>query len=467
MTRTSVVQREATLAAGAAASLAAVLVWLGPPGPTWRRTRTSARSSSTTASRSGTTSGTRAATASSPTASSTTRSRRCSGSGCSPSRPSRRRRSPSRSSSARQWGPTARWSSRTFAVVWAGIVFSAAFPFALGAALALLAIWALQARRSWRFAVLAALTLAASPLAFLLLTLAARRVRDRALAGPAHAARARADDRRASACSRSLLWRAFPASGQLPVLVAGAAGRADLLRARRGAVVAASSARGPLCVDVRRLPASPCLAAFAIPSAVGENVARLRYAAIPLAVLTLSLRRWRPLPVALGRARARRLVERDAARLFSYVHARGDPASHARLLDAGDRASCARTSRPRTASRSSTRPATGPPSTCAEAQHPARARLASGRTTSRRTRCSTTTSLGRRPTARWLRGLGVRYVVLTSAPTDYSARAEAALLRSGRSGLWRVLRTPQLTIFEVPRRTPDPDRAAPGRGSSR
>ena len=28
----------------------------------------------------------------------------------------------------REWGPTARWSSRTFAVVWAGIVLSAAFP---------------------------------------------------------------------------------------------------------------------------------------------------------------------------------------------------------------------------------------------------------------------------------------------------------------------------------------------------
>src|SRR5256885_13872098 len=31
----------------------------------------------------------------------------------------------------REWGPAARWSSRTFAVVWAGIVLSAAFPFAL------------------------------------------------------------------------------------------------------------------------------------------------------------------------------------------------------------------------------------------------------------------------------------------------------------------------------------------------
>ena len=46
----------------------------------------------------------------------------------------------------REWGPTTRWSSRSFAVVWAGIVLSAAFPFALGIAFALLSIWALQTR---------------------------------------------------------------------------------------------------------------------------------------------------------------------------------------------------------------------------------------------------------------------------------------------------------------------------------
>src|SRR5712692_4486813 len=71
----------------------------------------------------------------------------------------------------REWGRAARWSSRTFGIVWAGIILSAAFPFALGAALALLAVWALQARAHWRFGLLAALTLAASPLAFLLLVL--------------------------------------------------------------------------------------------------------------------------------------------------------------------------------------------------------------------------------------------------------------------------------------------------------
>src|SRR5262249_38786683 len=71
----------------------------------------------------------------------------------------------------REWGPTSRWSSRTFAVVWAGIVIIAMFPFALGFALALLALWALQARARWRFAGLALLSLAASPLAFLLLAI--------------------------------------------------------------------------------------------------------------------------------------------------------------------------------------------------------------------------------------------------------------------------------------------------------
>src|ERR671934_2068386 len=71
----------------------------------------------------------------------------------------------------REWGPPVRASSLSFAVVWAGTALSAAFPFALGAALALLALWALQQGRRGRFAMLAVLTLAASPLAFVILAL--------------------------------------------------------------------------------------------------------------------------------------------------------------------------------------------------------------------------------------------------------------------------------------------------------
>src|SRR5439155_2958480 len=61
---------------------------------------------------------------------------------------------------------------------------------------------------------------------------------------------------------------------------------------------------------------------------------------------------------------------------------------------------------------------------------------------------------------RWVRGLGVNYVVLTKAPPDYSARSEAALLRSGRSGLRPVFRTANLTILAVPH--PRPILTGPG-----
>jgi hypothetical protein len=66
----------------------------------------------------------------------------------------------------RQWGPVSRLSSRTFAVLWVGIISAATFPFALAMSFALLALWALQEGRRGRFALCAALTLAASPLGF-------------------------------------------------------------------------------------------------------------------------------------------------------------------------------------------------------------------------------------------------------------------------------------------------------------
>src|SRR6476660_2715936 len=50
----------------------------------------------------------------------------------------------------RQWGLSSRLASRTFAVLSAGLVVSAAFPFALGFALAVLALRALQEQRRGR-----------------------------------------------------------------------------------------------------------------------------------------------------------------------------------------------------------------------------------------------------------------------------------------------------------------------------
>ena len=54
----------------------------------------------------------------------------------------------------------------------------------------------------------------------------------------------------------------------------------------------------------------------------------------------------------------------------------------------------------------------------------------------------------------WLRSVGVQYVLLPNAPLDYSALAEARLLRSGRSGLQLVEHLPRWTVFALPHPTP-------------
>ena len=211
---------------GRQAQLTAVLVWLGPPGSRPRRARLPADAvHPITASPSGTTSGTRAATASSPTASSTTRSRRSSGSSCSRSRPSRRRRSRSRSCSGANGDRARAGRAARSPIVWAGIVFSAAFPFALGAALALLALWRSRPGGAGASPLLAALTLAASPLAFLLLALSSPASGSRAgtIAVRCSSPRSRSSG---SGRSRSLLCAGVPEPRALPVLVAGVGGGA-------------------------------------------------------------------------------------------------------------------------------------------------------------------------------------------------------------------------------------------------
>ncbi len=55
---------------------------------------------------------------------------------------------------------------------------------------------------------------------------------------------------------------------------------------------------------------------------------------------------------------------------------------------------------------------------------------------------------------RWLRTVGVRYVLLPRGPLDHSARTEARLLRSGRSGLTRVARVGNVDVYRLPYATP-------------
>jgi hypothetical protein len=345
----------------------------------------------------------------------------------------------------REWGPRARWSSRTFAVVWAGIVLSAAFPFALGAALALLALWALQARRPWRFAGLAALSAAASPVAFLLLALivvglAIGRRGDRWLTIAAGTGLALV------VVAEGLLWRVFPGGGRYPFSTAELA-----------AAVAFCVLSTIFCwrADSRLRWVFPvylvaCLTFFFVSSGVGENIARLRYAAIPLSVLVLSLRDWRPrLPALIVLALA---ISWNVTPLAaSYVHNEDQAAAHKAYWQPAITFLRAHLT----------------PSYRVEAVDTAghwaadylpRAGIPLARGWFRQDDFPQNEvlydDLGPKAYLDWLHRLGVRYVVLTDAAADYSARGEAELLRSGRVPLVPVFRGVHVTVLAVPRPTP-------------
>lgn len=344
----------------------------------------------------------------------------------------------------RQWGPMARWSSRTFAVVWAGLIISAAFPFALGFAFGLLALWALQAGKRWRFGVLAILTLAASPLAFLLLAVFLTgvaldlRKRGARLLVPALIVLA-------IGALQFALTRAFPDGGRYPFpdwqlaavttfCVLGVAltwnvERAHLLRWFFVALFAV------------------CLVSYFVPSSVGENVARIRFVALPIAVLISSLRGWRPLPVAavaLLLAGAWNLTphawsfergrdEQPAAKpafwqpAIEFFNENLTPSYRVEVVDTAGHWAAVHL------------PRAGIPLVRGwfrQDDFPQNELLYDG--------------LTRASYVRWLHALGVKYVVLPEAPTDYSAKDEERIVRSGDSGLRRVLATPNLTVFEVP-----------------
>jgi hypothetical protein len=348
---------------------------------------------------------------------------------------------------AREWGLVARWSSRSFAIVSTGVVLAGAFPFALGVALALLALWALQERANWMFVALALLTLAASPLAFVLLILIsvgvglAKRIEARRAVVPAITLAA-------AGAFELVLWRAFPDSGRYPFSIV------DLLAATAfslfGAGLVWRIERARALRMVLLVYGCGCVGAYLIPSALGSNITRLQFVAAPIAVLVVSFRAWRPLAVCLlavalavawnvkplvrsisqgyDNPAASRAYWRPAIR---FLHAHLTPSYRVEAVDIVGHWPAWYL------------PAAGIPLARGwyrQDDFPENAVL-----------------YGRLTPARydaWLRLLGVRYVVLSDAQPDYSAAREAALLRSGRSGLRLVFRTPHLAVFALPAPAP-------------
>lgn len=347
----------------------------------------------------------------------------------------------------RQWGAKARWSSRSFAALWAGIVFSAAFPFELGGMLALLAIWALQAHRYKSFFVLSFLTMIASPLAFafLLLVVAAFGL----AGGGKDLARLRRPALALAFCLvlGLIVWRMFPSTGQyafqLTILLEIVAFCA------LGAALTWRNEQAGLLRWIFPLYLAASLIVFASSSPLGSNLGRLRLFALPIVLLAFSLRGYRPrllvaplLALALlwnlgpivdgfDKGRSDPGDQRQYwAPAIDFLHGKLTPSYRVESVDTVNHWAAVYL------------PQAGIPIVRGwfrQDDYPQNKIL------------YTDDDLSARSYLGWLRGLGARYVILTEAPSDYSSRHEAELIRSGRSGLKEVFRSSNLMIYEVPR----------------
>jgi hypothetical protein len=347
-----------------------------------------------------------------------------------------------------QWGHAARWSSRTFALVWAGTALSAAFPFALGAALALLAIWALQEGRRGRFAVLVLLTLAASPLAFLFLLVVllgaaiTRRPPRKELAIPAAVLGA-------GALLELAVKRLFPESGRFPFHASQLV--PAVIFCVLGALITRTQGRSQPLLGLFMVYLVACVIFFIVPTELGANVERLRYAAIPLALLAVSLAAWRPLALAVPLL-AIACVWNVTPLIANYQHAAADTASKESYWEPAIRYLNLHLT-------PSYRVEAVDTLEHWDAVYLPEANVPIVRGWYRQEDFPTNAvlyndELGPATYRHWLRSQAVRYVVLSDAPPDYSSAAEETLLRNGSSGLPVVFRTQHLTIYELPHATP-------------
>jgi hypothetical protein len=343
-----------------------------------------------------------------------------------------------------EWGKAARFSSRTFAVLWTGVALSAAFPFALGAALALLAMSALQQGRTRIFAGLVFLTLLASPLAFLLLALI--------LAGSSldrRPRRATVVVVAAAGAVELLLRRIFPSEGQFPFSVADFV--PGVAFAVLGILVTARIPRARRLLGLFAVFLAAILVAFAVPSDLGSNVERLKFAAIPIALLAAAIVAPKRIVLAAALiavagfwnisalAHTAKSATADPAHTaaywapaIGYLHAHLSPSFRVEAVDTKEHWAAAYL------------PDAGIPIVRGwyrQSDFPQNELLYDK-------------TLRPRAYEAWLRSQGVRYVLLPDAEPDYSALNEASLIRSGKTSLVPVFRSAHVIVYQLPEATP-------------
>jgi hypothetical protein len=350
----------------------------------------------------------------------------------------------------REWGTAAVWPSRAFAVLAAGPLFTGTYAYAAGFAALLATLAALQRGRTWLAIGCAALTLGFSPLAFvfLCLVLAAILVVRKGVGGRPLLFAGGLTVAAALEAGALLL---FPTDGHYPfravellaVLAVSVLGIALAVRVPGARLLAAFFAVWALASTV----------IFFVPGPVGENVTRLRSVVFPLMLLVVLLARFRPRALAVcGLALA---VFYNVYPYVKHLSVRATdtrPAAEEYWAPALDFL--------RAHATVDHRVEVVPTYDHWEAYWVPKAGFPLARGWARQIDIAENGVLYRKPLTpdayrRWLRLMGVRYVLLPDAPIGKKgADREARLLASGRSGLVEVFSSESWRIFELPRARP-------------
>jgi len=356
----------------------------------------------------------------------------------------------------REWGPSARWPIRSFALLAAGQLFTAAYPFDAGIATLLATVWALQCRRLIVAICCAVLTLGFSPLAFLFL----------AIALTALWLHRRHLNRRAVLVATVLLAAGGAEFGLLAMFPSGRLLYPyGLWRLLAGLAVAGSSAaialRAPRAYPLAMLFvvwAATSVVAYSIPSAIGHNILRASTFVFPLTLLAGVIARFRPrwlaIPALIGSLAATvvpylsMIPTRTSTAtgtlsfwrpMLTYLRAHATPSFRIEVV---------------------------PTSNHWEAYFLPRTGYALARGWYRQLDIADNPILYHSPLGpseyrAWLRREGVEYVLLPLAPLEaIDATREAALLRSGLSGLKDVWNGSDGRIYALPH--PEPILSGPG-----
>jgi hypothetical protein len=251
------------------------------------------------------------------------------------------------------------------------------------------------------------------------------------------------------AAAELVLWRLFGGGGTFPYGLLQLA--PSLIFGVLGLAVTRGVPQARLLRGVFWIYLAVCIAAYLVPTSVGSNLERLRYVAVPVALIAAALRGWRPLwlvgpavvlavvwnttPIFTTLARAS--TDPEASRSYwqptiRYLQRNLSPSYRVEVVDTAEHWSA------------DYLPEAGIPIVRGwyrQSDFPQNELLYDKK-------------LGPGTYEAWLRRMGVRYVVLPDAPPDYSSRTEAALVASGVTSLVPVHWTDHTTIYELPDATP-------------